>query len=72
MEAERKFNPNEWVPPVMAIGTWLFAMHQQYLGIHWIPDDWIVGIILSPYGVKVYSLIRTRMGDAIKLLPKKD
>lgn len=72
MDGEPKFNPNDWVPPIMALGTWLFAMYQYAHGIHFIPDEWVLGIILSPYGGSVYSVIRERIGDAIKRLPKKD
>jgi hypothetical protein len=69
---DEKFNPHEWVPPIMAIGTWLFVIHEAYNGRHWAPDEWILGIILSPYGGRVYSMVRDRLGGAIKRLPKKN
>lgn len=68
----REFNLNEHVPPVMAIGTWLFAMYQAAHGIHWVPDDWMIEIMLSPYGASVYSWAREKLGDAVKRIPKKD
>jgi hypothetical protein len=72
MAEPTKFNPAEWVPPIMAIGTWSFAMYQSYHGVHYVPDEWMLGVILAPYGSTVYSLVRDKLGDAIKRLPKKD
>ena len=67
-----KFNPNEWVPAVMALGTWLFVMYQEMQGIHYMPDKWILTIILTPYGAKVYSMARDKITETIrKRLPKK-
>jgi len=67
-----KINPAEWVAALMAIGTWLFVMHQQYHGIHYVPDEWILGIILSPYGGRIYSLVREGIKGKLQQLPKKD
>lgn len=66
---EKKFKPEEWVPSVMAIGTWLFAMYQEAHGMHYVPDKWIVTIILAPYGARVYLLGKTKLGDVLKRLP---
>lgn len=67
-----RFNPNEWVPAIMALGTWLFAMYCAYKGIHYVPDEWVIGIILAPYGNTLYCKLRDRLGDLVKRIPKKD
>lgn len=67
-----RFNPNEWVPAIMAVGTWLWAIYQDAHGIHYIPDKWMLTIILSPWGAHVYSMARKRIKDMVlKRLPKK-
>jgi len=70
-EDERKLNPNDYVPPVMALGTWLFAMWQAAHGIHFVPDQWMLTIILLPYGSTIYSIARDRLTGVLKRLPKK-
>ena len=68
----KKFNPNEWIVPIMTLGTWLFVIYQATQGIHWIPDEWILGIILAPVVPPLYLSVRDRVVEAIKAIPKKD
>lgn len=72
MESEDRFNPSEWVPSIMAIGTWLFAMWQEAHGMHYVPDKWMLTIILAPYGAQIYLSARAKLGEALKRLPRKD
>lgn len=67
-----KLDPNAWTPFIVGIGTWLFAMYQSYHGIHYVPDEWIIAIVLWPFGNQVYSSVRGRVVDQIKRLAKKD
>lgn len=69
--AER-INPHEVVSIIMALGTWLFVMYQAHHGVHYVPDEWIIGIVLAPYGGRVYSLLRDRLPGVIGKLTKKD
>lgn len=71
-EKRNTFNPNDWVPPILATGTWLYYLWQDAHGIHFVPDKWLITLILSPYGARVYQLGKIKLGDALKRLPKKE
>lgn len=66
----QKLNLRDYVPAIMAIGTWAFQMYCAVKGISWTPDDWIVAVILSPYGARVYSSVRSGIPAILKRLPK--
>jgi hypothetical protein len=71
-DLEKKFNPNEYTPVVLGIGTWLFAIYQSYHGIHYVPDEWILGVILAPFGASVYAQVRDKVAPLLGRLTKKD
>lgn len=72
MATEKQFNLSEYVAPIMTLGTWLFAMYQFTQGVHYVPDEWMLGIILAPHTGKLYSLARDKVTGAFKRLPKRD
>lgn len=71
-EDKKPISLSEWVSHLMALGTWLFGMWQSYHGVHYVPDEWVIGVMLAPYSTKAYLSIRDQVGELIKILPKKD
>ena len=51
---------------IMAAGTWLWDIYAQANGIPYICPDWVRGLILAPYGGRVYSFLRDHLSSKKK------
>lgn len=52
---------------IMATGSWIWDIYAQAHGIPYKAPEWVIGVILAPYGGRMYAAVR----DKLKALENK-